>query len=120
MAKNSQVMGKEKSEKDNLFARGGTTKMFGPQDASLANAGTSSPNNGNVKVNNTWGVGNNVGKGTMFGEQDASPAQPGESSPANGRKAPDNKWGVSGGTTKMFGPQTADTALPGSSAPRNG
>jgi hypothetical protein len=120
MAKNSEVFGKEKSEKGNVFAKGGTTKMFGEQDASPANPGTSSPNNGNVKANNKFGIGYSVGKTSMFGEQDASPAMPGESSPANGRKAPDNNWGVKGGTTKMFGPQTADTALPGSSAPRNG
>lgn len=116
MAKNSQVMGKEKSEKGNSFAQGGKTKMFGPQSADPALPGTSSVNAGSA--NNKFGIAPGTGKGHMAKPQGALPSLVGTSSPNAG--SPDNKFGVKGGTTKMFGKQTATVAQPGTSSVRNG
>jgi hypothetical protein len=111
----SDVMGKEKKESKNVFAKGGTTKMFGQQDASPATAGTSSPNNGNGKANNTFkAVG---GKGHMAGKQAADSQAAGVSGHAAGTS---QSWGVKGGTTKMFEKQTANNATPGTSSPTRG
>lgn len=118
MAKN-QVMGKEKKEDQNVFAKGGTTKMFGLQDASPALPGTTSPNNGNQKADTTFKV-SGGSKNHMAGPQDASPAPAGSSSPSNGPYKVDNSWGVSGGKGKMFGHQSANTATPGISGPTAG
>jgi hypothetical protein len=103
----NDVYGKEKSEKMNAFAKGGTTKMFGPQDASTSNAGTSSPNNGRKSANNKHeAVG---GKGKMFGPQAADQQAPGVSGHVAGTS---QKWGVKGGTTHMFGPGQARNQTP--------
>jgi hypothetical protein len=113
----ANVMGKEKKESDNTFAKGGSTKMFGQQDASPAMPGTSSPANGKGSPNNKFGIPTGTGKGKMVGKQAADPQAPGVSGHAAGTS---QNWGVKGGTTKMFGKQTANTALPGTSSPRNG
>ena len=98
----NQVMGKEKSEKGNLFAKGGSNKMAAQGSANPAEPGVSA-NKDNGPNDNKFGIGYGAGKGKMFGEQDASTALPGESSPSNGRKAPDNKWGLPPSKGKMAG-----------------
>lgn len=93
---------KEKSEKTNIGARGGSTKMFGPQDASPSNSGTSSPANSRIPPDNKFGIKNNAGKTGVMGKQrGAAPAVSGQVSP--GGRAGDNSFKVSGGKGHMAG-----------------
>lgn len=120
MAKNTPPMGKEKSDKPGDFAKGGSTKMFGPQDASPQPAGVSTPANGRKSPDNKFSIASMSGKTGVMGKQrNAAPAIAGQQSPG-GRAGGDTKFGVSGGSGKMFGQQTASAAQPGTSSARNG
>lgn len=101
----NDVYGKEKSEKMNSFAKGGSNKMFGPGGAATAEAGVSAnmKKGGNMKAE---AVG---GKGKMFGPQAADPQAPGVSGHSAGTS---QSWGVKGGTTHMFGPGQARNQTP--------
>jgi hypothetical protein len=105
----NMVMGKEKSEKDNVFAKGGKTAMFGPQDSSTADAGTSSPANGRKSANNKWGVGYSAGKGRMVGPQAADPQAPGVSGHVAGTS---QKWGLPPSKGHMAGWTGSQPAKP--------
>ena len=110
MAK-SDVMGKEKSEKGSMLAKGGTNKMIGQGSANPAEPGVSA-NKNNGPNDNKFGLPNNVGKGHMLGKQDASPARAGTSSPDNGATKAINSWGVQGGKGHMAGHTGASPAKP--------
>ena len=104
------AMDKEKSDKSASFAKGGSTKMFGQQDASPSMAGTSSPANGRKGADNKYSV--SGGNGKMAGQQGAHPAKSGGvavSQPGAG------KGGIDAGRGKMFGPQQAGPAKSGQS-----
>jgi len=93
---------KEKAEKTNVGAKGGSTKMFGPQDASPAVAGETAAHNGRKSPNNKWGVPNNVGKTGVMGKQrGAAAAVAGKVS--SGGSGGDNSFKVSGGKGHMAG-----------------
>lgn len=112
----SAPKGKEMSEKKGIGAKGGKTKMFGPQDASSAQPSGAASHNGRHSPNNKWGV--KAGpSGKMAGPQGAKPASPGGVTVSSSGP---QKWGVSGGKGRMFGKQTASQAQSGTSSPKNG
>lgn len=111
----SAPKGKEKSEKKNVGARGGSHSMAPQQGVAPSKPGQVSVSS--ASPNNKWGIGNGAGKGHMAGKGSADPAPAGTSSPSSGNN---QKWGVSGGKGKMFGKQTASVAQSGTSSVSNG
>lgn len=104
----SQVMGKEKSEKDNIFAKGGTNTMIKQGSVEPAEPGVSA-NKTNGPNDNKFGIAPGTGKGKMVGPQAADPQAPGVSGHTAGSS---QKWGVKGGTGHMAGWTGAQNAKP--------
>ena len=104
---NSAPKGKEKSERTNIGAKGGSTKMFGksgaaPQEAGVANRSSLAPaNNSAIKGGKT---------GVMGKQRGAAPAAPGQVS--SGGRGGDNSFKASGGKGHMAGFTPAANARP--------
>ena len=101
---------KEIKQINDVFAKGGSTRMFGAQSADPSLAGVSSPANGRQAPNNKFGIPSGVGNSKMFPEQSANPSHDGTSSPSNGRHSADNSWGIKGIKGKMAGHSGASPA----------
>lgn len=103
----SAPKGKEKSEKMNMGAKGGTTKMFGksgaaPMEAGVSMRSKSAPFDKNAAKGGRTGV---MGK-----QGGAAPAMPGCCS--SGGRAGDNTFKVSGGKGHMAGNTGSQIAQP--------
>lgn len=104
---NSAPKGKEKSEKMNVGAKGGTTKMFGKMGVMPSEAGVSAPvrapgaNNAMIKGGRT---------GVMGKQGGAAPAMAGGVS--CGGRAGDNTFKASGGKARMAGFTGSQNAVP--------
>lgn len=102
----NQVMGKEKSEKDNIFAKGGGNKMFPQMGVAPAEAGVSAPTKA-PKGSNKPGF--DTGSGKMVGPQAADPQAPGVSGHDAGSS---QKWGLPPSKGHMAGYTGSQTARP--------
>jgi hypothetical protein len=105
MAK-SDVMGKEKKETMNVFAKGGTNKMIGQGSVEPAQPGVSA-NKTNGPNNNKFGF--QAGGRDPIGKQAADPQAPGVSGHTAGSS---QKWGLPPSKGHMAGPSGADPAKP--------
>lgn len=96
MTNNSAPKGKEKSEKMNVGAKGGTTKMFGKMGADPMEAGVAAPTRapGMDKAAPKGGK-----TGVMGKQRGAAPAVPGQVS--SGGRGGDNTFKASGGKGHM-------------------
>lgn len=100
---------REVSQKNNTFAKGGTTKMAGQQGVAPSKPGQVSVSTGSP--NNKFGLPKNVGKTGVMGKQrGAAPAIAGQVS--SGGRAGDNTFKVSGGKGRMAGFSPAANAKP--------
>lgn len=101
----ANVMGKEKKESNNQFAKGGSTKMFSEQGANPAVAGSTAVGGG--APDNKFDV--KAGNGKMVGKQAADPQAPG----VTGHDAGSNqKWGLPPSKGHMAGWTGAQNAKP--------
>ncbi len=107
MTKNSAPKGKEKTEKTNMGAKGGTTKMFGKMGVQPSMPGVSAPARAPSAANNAPKGGST---GVMGKQRGAAPAVSGQVS--SGGRAGDNTFKVSGGTGHMAGFSPSITAKP--------
>lgn len=106
---NSAPKGKEKTEKMNIGAKGGTNKMAAQQGVAPSKPGQVSVSSGSP--NNKWGIPNNVGKSGVMGKQrGAAPAVSGQVS--SGGRGGDNSFKVSGGNGHMAGFSASPNAKP--------
>jgi len=102
----SQVMGKEKSEKGNLFAKGGSNAMSGQNTVGSQKPGVSS-SEGQKSGSNKPGF--NTGSGKMAGPQAADPQAPGVSGHSAGTS---QKWGLPPSKGHMAGFTGSQPAKP--------
>ena len=102
------VMGKEKSEKDNVFAKGGSNPMNKQGSANPAEPGVSA-NKDNGPNDNKWGIPPKTGKGRDVGAQASDPQAPGVSGHTAGSS---QKWGLPPSKGHMAGHTGADPAKP--------
>lgn len=98
---------KEKSEKAGVFAKGGSTKMFGKSGAALTESGVASDTR-LPKFDKAPAKG---GKSSVMGKQrDAAPVMPGQVS--TGGRGGNNSFSVKGGSAHMAGFTGATPAKP--------
>lgn len=91
---------KKQSTSSGAFAKGGNTKMRGPQSVNPSEPGVSV--NPNKPADNKFGIPSGVGKSGVMGKQrGAAPAEPGKASP--GGRQGNNDFSVKGGTGHMAG-----------------
>lgn len=102
----NQVMGKEKSEKDNIFAKGGSNAMSGQNTVGTQKPGVSS-SEGQKSGSNKAGF--NTGSAKDVGPQAADPQAPGVSGHSAGSS---QKWGLPPSKGHMAGWTGAQPAKP--------
>lgn len=104
----SAPKGKEKSEKKGIGAKGGGSRMAGPQGVAPSKPGQVSVSSGSP--NNKFSIGKAGKSGVMGKQRGAAPVESGKVS--SGGRGGDNSFKVSGGGSKMAGFSPASNAKP--------